>query len=109
MYKGKLWLDHEDMRFTANISGCVWRDSELRFEFSGNDSYHGKFDGEANLRKEGALYIGPGKFIYLDGESVPAVVSVAVKTDHDGLSIEGHWRDQNESEAYELYAELERV
>lgn len=109
MLKGKLWLDFEsedeEAHYAAEVSRCIIRENELILEFSGRDEGH-HFSGKCTLSKSGAGYSGKGAFKYEGKKEVPSNIVLSLEKDGSEVSLHGTWRDEGDTEAYELEAEL---
>ena len=110
MYQGKLWLDYSTgnnaIQFQASITRCIRRDTEISFEFNGNDRDEGPFSGHCKAVLRDTNYKGEGEFTYPDGTIVKANVTFTANEEDTKLYLSGEWKDEGEVEPYELDAEL---
>jgi hypothetical protein len=110
MFTGKLWLDYVDGEYEehweAEVTRCILRDHEIVLEFSGRDPDQGDFLGNAQLKKQGALYTGRGFFKVRKGEA-NARLSLTQNNDVSCLSFSGTWQDDGDATYYDLNIELE--
>lgn len=109
MCTGEFWLDYDDgddeEHWHGRVTRCIVRDDQIVLEFSGQDPDYGAFQGNCNLRKQGALFIGSGSFTVAK-ENGTAIVSATFSQSGKAASLSGSWQDAGDSSAYDLTIEL---
>jgi nitrous oxidase accessory protein NosD len=107
MYKGSLGLYYDgEIYYSAQITDAIFRNDSLVIEFTG--CYEGStFTGNCSLiKKDTNNYVGEGKFKFAGEDCIDSVVAVKLENYSNDISLIGTWRDQGDTEAYQIDAEL---
>lgn len=111
MLKGRIYLELDDddrkQKIEADISHCVDSELEIAFEFSGDDSHVGAFQGKAKLGKTASDVAGDGQIIWADGSIADASLHGTIEYFDGQVILEGQWLDESSGDEYAFFIELE--